>query len=269
MSEVALRMGRSQTGPGQATGCAAEDRIKAAGQELSRAVADLLRDRRPDLPRTVHSILRCAKLPRVEISSDVLRAAAADPAAPAWKVVWEQTCHQGTCDPASAALLPWLATTIRAFADDQRETPLALAGFIAVDATDADRTTYRGEIEALRRLAIDRLPDASDDSAFVYLLQSMLGFEGDEIWGKELDHLNDGDVDVQCPECDEEILLDLYNDEFEITPGLSSELAERLHAEAVAADRGAVAEGLTHLFGQVRCTECSASFNIAQNLADV
>ena len=42
-------MGRSRTGPGQATRCAAEDRIKAAGQELSRTVADLLRYRRPDL----------------------------------------------------------------------------------------------------------------------------------------------------------------------------------------------------------------------------
>jgi hypothetical protein len=82
-------------------------------------------------------------------------------------------------------------------------------------------------------------------------------------------HLNDGEVDVQCPECDEEILLDLLAGECEITPGLSSELAERLHAEAVAAGREAVAEGLTHLFGQVRCTECGASFNIAQNLAGV
>jgi hypothetical protein len=158
------------------------------------------------VPRTARSIRRCAKLPRVEISSDVLRAAAADPAAPVWKVVWEQSCHHGTCDPASAALLPWLTTTIRAFGP----------GFCL-----------------------------------------------------HAPHLNDGEVDVQCPECDEEILLDLLAGECEITPGLSSELAERLHAEAVAAGREAVAEGLTHLFGQVRCTECGASFNIAQNLAGV
>jgi hypothetical protein len=204
----------------------------------------------------------------VEISSDVLRAAAADPASPAWKVVWGRSCHQGTCDPASAVLLPWLATTISAFAGDQRETPLALAGFIAADATGADRATYRGEIEALHGLAVDRLPEASGDAAFVRLLQSILGFEGDEIWGRELDRLNDGEVDVHCPECDEEVLLDLTGDA-DIMPGLSSEPAERLHAEAVRAGRGAVAAGLTRLFGRLVCPGCRTSFDIAENLAGV
>ncbi|GGN98843.1 hypothetical protein GCM10010112_92070 [Actinoplanes lobatus] len=204
----------------------------------------------------------------MEISSDVLRAAAADPASPAWKVVWEQSCDQGVCDPASAALLPWLATTIRAFAGGRRETPLALAGLIAVDATDADRAAYGGDIETLHRLAVDRLPEASDDSAFVYLLQAVLGLEGDEVWGKELDHLNDGEVDVHCPECGEEILLGL-TDESEIAPGLSSELSARLHAEAVRAGREAVAVGLTRLFGRLACHECGGSFPVADNLAGV
>jgi hypothetical protein len=205
----------------------------------------------------------------VEIPSDVLRAAAADPASPAWKVVWERSGHQGTRDPGSAVLLPWLATTIAAFVDDQRETPLALAGFIAVDATDADRATYANEIEALRGLAIDRHHGATDDPVFVYLLQAILGFEGDEIWGKQLDHLNDGEVDVQCPECDEDMLLDLLTDQSEITPGSPSELAERLHAQAVGAGREAIAACLIRLFGRVVCPECSASFNVADNLAGV
>ena len=217
----------------------------------------------------MRSILDCAKLRRVEISPDVLRSAAAEPSSPAWKVIWEQSCHQGTCDPASAVLLPWLATTVAAFVDDERETPLALAGFIAMDATDADRMTYTNEIEALRGLAVDRLPEASDDPAFVYLLQAILGFEGDEIWGRELDHLNDGEADVRCPECDEEILVDLLTGDPDITPGLSSELAVRLHAGAVSAGRVAVAACLTRLFGQLVCPGCSAHFNVADNLAGV
>ncbi len=205
----------------------------------------------------------------MEISPDVRRAAAADPTSPAWKVVWEQSCHQGTCDPTSAVLLPWLATTIATFVGDQRETPLALAGFIAVDATDADRASYASEIEALRGLAVDRLPEASDDRAFVYLLQAILGFEGDEVWAKELDHLNDGEVDVRCPECDEETLVDLLAADPEITPRLSSELAERLHAEAVSAGREAVTASVTRLFGRLVCPECNASFAVADNLAGV
>lgn len=206
-------------------------------------------------------------LSRVQIPPDVLRAAASDAASPAWKTVWERSCHQGTCDPDSAALLPWLASTIAGFVGEQRETPLALAGFIAVDVTDADRTTYATEIEALRALAIARLPEASSDSAFVYLLQAIRGLDGDELWGRELDHLNDGEVDVQCPECDEQTLVDLLTDGSEIIPGLSSELADHLHAEAVSAHRVAVATSLTRLFGQLICPECGASLTIANSLA--
>lgn len=206
-------------------------------------------------------------LRRVQISPDILDAAAADAGSPAWKVIWEQSCHQGTCDPASAVLLPWMASTIAGFGGEQRETPLALAGFIAVDATGGDRATYANEIAALRALAADRLPRASSDSAFVYLLQTIRGLEGDELWGKELDHLNDGEVDVQCPECDEETLVDLLTDGPEIIPGLSSELAERLHTEAVSAHRVVVATGMTRLFGQLICPECGATFTIADNVA--
>ncbi|WP_143163003.1 hypothetical protein [Couchioplanes caeruleus] len=203
----------------------------------------------------------------MEFSRDVLQSAAADPASAAWSTIWQQSCHQGTCDPASAVLLPWLSTTIAAFPADRRETPLALAGFIALDATDADRATYADDIAALRTMAVERLPEVSDDPAFVYLLQAILGFDGDETWGKELDHLNDGEVEVRCPECDEEALVDLSGDDPEILPGLSSELAERLHAEATHTGRGAVGTGMTRLFGRMDCPSCGIRFNVADHLA--
>lgn len=213
--------------------------------------------------------LKCVTLRRVQITSEVLRAAATDPASPAWETIWGQACHQGTCDPESAALLPWLAATAVGFAGAHLEMPLTLAGFVTADATSADRVTYAKEIEALRALAVDRLAEASDDHAFVSLLQAILGLEGDEIWGKELDRLNDGEADVQCPECAEETLLDITAENPDIAPGLSSELAKRLHAQAVAADREPVAAGLTRLFGRSVCSECGASFNVADNLAGV
>ncbi|MEU4690961.1 hypothetical protein [Actinoplanes sp. NPDC023714] len=155
----------------------------------------------------------------MHITSEVLRAAATDSASPAWETIWGQACHQGTCDPDSAALLPWLATTAADFAGDQQDTPLILAGFITADATAADRVTYAEKIEVLRALAGDRLPEASDDHAFVHLLQAILGSEGNEVWGKELDRLNDGEADVQCPECDEETLLDMTAENPDIAPG--------------------------------------------------
>jgi hypothetical protein len=204
-----------------------------------------------------------------DIPPDVLASAAADPASPAWTAIWKASCHQGTCFPASALLLPWLAHTCAAFSPQEREKALTLAGFIAVDAADADRAMYAGEISALRALAAESLHHASSDSMFVYLQQAILGFDGDEIWGKELDHINDGEVDVQCPECEEDLLVDLEPADASIEPGLSSELAGRLHAEAAQANRDSVATALTNLFGRLSCPDCGTRFNVADHLSGI
>ncbi|WP_127503387.1 hypothetical protein [Actinoplanes solisilvae] len=182
--------------------------------------------------------------------------AAADPASPAWNDIWQQSCHQGTCDPASAALLPWLAQTCASFTPRSREQAMCLAGFIAVDATDADRAVHAGDIATLRALATECLPTASSDEMFVHLQQAVLGLDGDEVWGKELDRVLDGEVDVECPECGEETLVDLTDPA--ISPGLSSPVAVRVHAEAVGAGRDAVATAVTRLFGRTRCPDCDA-----------
>jgi hypothetical protein len=199
----------------------------------------------------VRRIVWRAKLRRVTLSSTVLDSAAADPASPAWDLIWQESCHQGTCDPASAVLLPWLAQTCAAFTPEAREKAVVLAGFIAADASDADRAAYADEITTLRVLALDGLSSASSDNMFVYLQQAVLGLEGDEIWGKELDHINDGEVEVRCPECEEEVLLGLPSEDPPIEPGLSSDLAARLHAEAIQAGRESVAIAVTHLFGRL------------------
>jgi hypothetical protein len=102
---------------------------------------------------------------------------------------------------------------------------------------------------------------------FVYLQQAILGFDGDEIWGKELDHVNDGEVDVQCPECEEELLIDLCSENSPIEPGLCSDLARHLHAEALAAGREPVATVLTHLFGRLTCPGCGTRFDLADHVA--
>jgi hypothetical protein len=74
---------------------------------------------------------------------------------------------------------------------------------------------------------------------------------------------------VQCPECEEELLLDLPSEDSPIEPGLLSDLAARLHAEAVQAGREAVATALTDLFGQLKCPSCGTQFDVADHLAGV
>ncbi|GAA0247966.1 hypothetical protein [Cryptosporangium japonicum] len=201
------------------------------------------------------------------IPSDVLDAAAADPASPAWTRIWRDSFRSGSSDPDSAALLPWLARTCAAFSPEQRETAVIQAGRIALDATDEDRAAYASDIEVLRALAVEGLPSASTDRMFVYLQQALLAYDGDELWGKELDRLNDAEADVVCPECDDDLLVDLDSDDGSITPGLSSPLGARLHAQAVRAGRKSVATRLTFLFGQLTCPSCGSSFPPADHLA--
>ncbi|MDH6464297.1 hypothetical protein M2302_004495 [Micromonospora sp. A200] len=202
-------------------------------------------------------------------SSEVLDSAAADPASPAWSLIWDESCHQGTFDPASGALLPWLARTCASFAPERRDGVVALAGFIAVDATDADRVAYSQEIATLRRLAVECLPGASTDRDFVLLQQAVLGFDGDEIWGKEPDLVIDGEVDVQCPECEDELCLDLMAEDSPIEPWLTSHLAVRIHAEAVEAGRNSLATAFTYLFGRVHCPNCGTRFDLADQVGRV
>ena len=215
------------------------------------------------------SDLECGKLDQVIPPSEILDSAAADPMSSAWDFIWQESCHQGTCDPASAVLLPWLVQTCTAFSREDRENALVLAALITLDSGDANRDVYTDEIAALRALAVDGLPSASSDSAFVYLQQAILGFDGDEIWGKELDLVNDGEVDVQCPECEEELLVALHDEDSEIEPGLPSELASRLYAEAVAAGRERVATVFTRIFGRFTCPGCRTRFVLADHLAGV
>ncbi|NUT35773.1 MAG: hypothetical protein HOV79_22185 [Hamadaea sp.] len=151
----------------------------------------------------------------------LLDAAAADPRSPAWDEIWQQSCHQGTCAPASAVLLPLLARACAALSLAERAKPLVFAGFVAVDADPASRARYAADIASLRAQAMQSLgsPDL-DDLMFVYLLQAVLGFDGDEIWGKQLDRLSDGEAEPSCPACDVEMVVELSADA-PITPGLS------------------------------------------------
>jgi hypothetical protein len=195
----------------------------------------------------------------------LLDAAAADPKSSAWTDIWRQSCHQGTCDPASAALLPWLATTCAAFAQEDRVNVLVFAAAIAVDADGTGRRLYANDIATLRAMTLERLAaGTSDDATFVYLLQAVLAFEGDETWGKELDRVIAREVDIRCPMCEREALIEFQPDLIE--PGLSSELARRVHAAAEQAGRDQVATAFTYLFGRTSCTSCGTRFAIADNL---
>lgn len=194
--------------------------------------------------------------------------AAADPRSAAWDVVWHETIDQGEAVMGSETLLPWLATVCAGFSISEREKALVLAGLIAVDTVDPERERYAGEIAVLRALTVENLvAGASDERMFVYLQQAVLGFDGDDTWGRRLDLINDGEADVECPSCEAELLLSLDPADSEIEPDLSPDLAAHLHAEAIAAGFPEVAAAIGLLFGRFRCPDCDTDFRIAERMA--
>ncbi|GAA1620689.1 hypothetical protein [Actinoplanes couchii] len=192
----------------------------------------------------------------------LLDEAAADPRSPAWDVVWNDTCDQGYANAGSERLLPWLARVCAGFTPADRERPLVLAGFVALDAPD--RPGFADEITALRLLTRENLEaGASDARMYVYLQQALLGLDGDETWGRSLDLLSDGEADVACPHCDGEHLISLDPADSPVVPALTVPLAARLHREALAAGFSEVAASVPLLFGRVDCPSCGAVFDVA------
>ncbi|WP_430790884.1 hypothetical protein [Actinoplanes sp. G11-F43] len=198
-------------------------------------------------------------------SRDILDAAAADPRSPAWDVVWNDTCDQGYATEGSERLLPWLARVCADFTPAERERPLVLAGFLALDATD--RIHRSDEITALRLLARESLEaGASDARMYVYLQQAVLGLDGDQTWGRALDLVNDGEADVTCPACDTETLVSLDPSDSPVTAALDHPLAARLHEQAVAAGFPEVAASVALLFGRMDCPSCGDTFDVHSGL---
>jgi hypothetical protein len=194
--------------------------------------------------------------------------AAADPRSAAWDVVWHESINQGDAVLGSERLLPWLADACAGFTVGEREKALVLGGLIAVDIVGRDREQYAPEIAALRALTIENLAaGASDERMFVYMQQAVLGFDGDDTWGRQLDLINDGEVGVECPSCEAEQLLSLDPTDSRIEPDLSVSLAARLHAEALTSGFPEVAATVGLLFGRCSCPECGAEFRVAERVA--
>lgn len=132
---------------------------------------------------------------------NLLRAAAADPHAPAWGELYQEVCHQGQCYPDGFFLLPHLADIAAGFAPAERDHALIFAGEIAVDLDETSRSQYAEALATLHRLTDAWLSTPTDPQTFIYRLQTVLALEGDEVWDKELDRIVDDEVEVGCPTC--------------------------------------------------------------------
>ncbi|KQV14869.1 hypothetical protein ASE03_30280 [Kitasatospora sp. Root187] len=231
----------------------------------------------------------------------------ADPSFERWDDLWSPLCHQGTVYPASFAALPWLAAM--ALADDQSERlrALVLAGAIVAGADQTHgagdvRAKYAPEIADLLRVANEHRSTVSDRTGYGYLLQAILGFEGDPVWSGNLTWgLENKAYDVSCPGCEAYLSVEFGDDGYFSTrrednsriafnsdggfslsgdcplgddaekaplqparPGDLHGIGRRLHAAALADGQRETAATLTYVFGSARCTACSADFCVAR-----
>jgi hypothetical protein len=202
-----------------------------------------------------------------------------------WGELWGRLCHQGTVYSASYAALPALAAMSLKHGPNENGEALHLAaGIMASNSGPEDsasvRQRYEKELADLRALASQSLRHAKDDTDFVFGLQALMAFEDGGVWQRNLECVPSGELELECPSCGEQLLLDLDSPEVasfgddslaptEWTPVHPPEatVEGRLLALARAHNRTALADTLPYLFGGSTCPRCRAPFEIPRVLA--
>lgn len=204
-----------------------------------------------------------------------------------WNDLWGRLCHQGTVYSASYAALPALTRMSLQRAPSGYMAALHLAAtIIATNDGPGDRASvrqrYENEIASLSTVAARNLLYAKDDADFIYGLQALMAFEDGGVWQRELHCLAAGELEIDCPSCDEHLLLGLDGPESSTESFGDGSLAPeavrparpaaetvegRLLALAKSHHRSAVADALPYLFGGASCPRCHVWFEIPLALA--
>lgn len=200
----------------------------------------------------------------------------------AWDDVWSRLCHQGTVYPASFAAIPILTEmAMRAGAGGYVPALHLAAAIIAstdgpIERLDA-RERYAVELDQLRRMAEQGLALAADDTEFIYGLEALMAFEDGGVWQRNLNHVADGELPLECPSCGDFCLLEWEGPNFFLkgptdasatpTPIAACEppivsVEGRLLGLARAHGRTALAETLRVVFGGAVCPNCHAGFTV-------
>lgn len=121
-------------------------------------------------------------------------------------------------------------------------------------------TKLAGFEEALADLRVIALETVAapgiDRIERVYLIQSLMAFEGDRVWGRSLDCLSDGGADVSCPKCGSDFSFEISGGTNPCPPEEMPEPGRRLRGYALEAGDAELARNLCELFGTVECPAC-------------
>lgn len=241
-------------------------------------------------------LLKCTQMPNwkelshaygsAEDLPGIISALNPDPKAPAWDDLWSRVCHQGTTYSASPAVLPFLLRVASGWDAAARAMPLFLAGSI-VSAPQTTLSGYEPTVEALRVLALDTVRNHElSRNDRIYVMQSVLAFQGDRLWGCVLDRLSDGEFLALCPACRKDLYVVVGQYGFFVAAGewiRNSEISRTeirpLEAENLTGvgnwlysicDQSADSElagWIRYLFGVSKCPECRQPFGVVEAIA--
>lgn len=230
--------------------------------------------------------------PASDVPTLIERVRADIPDIDAWHDLWSCLCHQGTVYAASYAALPLLLDVAETSPAAGRSDALILMAAIitADDLHDVERPP-RETMDSMAQAAA-RLTDtclqamAGDTVTFLYLLEAAAAFDGDLIWGRNLQYLSDGAYDGQCPICSQALHFAVGERygffvsaqewttppeaRVAIQPADPARLAGRgawLHDRADRHGQAAIATWITHLFGTTTCPICHQPFEVSSALS--
>ncbi|MFJ6140907.1 hypothetical protein [Kitasatospora sp. NPDC092286] len=199
----------------------------------------------------------------------------------------DHLCPQlDTAFSASFAALPRLAALASSCGPQDRRWVLLAAGAIMACAPSGDDVfkVFSAPIAHLHRVTDQFLREIGDAENYVYLLQSLLSFEGVEIWDRCLEGLRTGEYEVECPHCGVNMFIVIGEDEcfsasddyslrevekVPLQPTASEDLeglAKRLHDRTLADGQQLVARRLPYLFGRAACPDCGTVFPVADRV---
>lgn len=219
---------------------------------------------------------------------EIISALRPDPTSSAWHELWSRVCHQGTTYSASPAVLPLLLDIASNWNAADRTMPLALAGSI-VSAPRTILNEYEGTVEALRSLALDTVKNRQlSRNDRIYIMQSILAFQEDPLWGRVLDHLVDGEFPASCPNCRNHLYLVVgehgifvASGDWAREPGVAKTEIKPLEADtltgvgnwlysvSIQSDDLELSNWIRYLFGASKCPECGKPFDLQDAIAEI
>ena len=184
---------------------------------------------------------------------------------------------------------PSVSTQRRFQLEQYRPCHAACVGGVNRGSDANDSRWVEETVDGLRTLALDTVknPRLSREDR-IYVMQSALAFQRDRLWGRVLDHLNDGEFPASCPACRKDLYPLIGKHGIFVTSGdwvrapsvvrteikpLEADtltgIGKWLHTVSVQSHDPELADWIRYMFGTSKCPECGKPFDLPDAIAEI